>query len=223
MAQTPDPDPAPLEVHARRATLASGILPNVDLPTVLAAEFEALHGPPQKPIVTESDYAREVHGKPGRIAALCLSGGGIRSASFALGMLQSLAQHGLLTQFHYLSTVSGGGYIASCYSWLRARLKAGNNARVFGAPLADGGGSVLDWIRRHGKYLVSHRGFTILVHVDVVVDRDFEIVVERTAHLARKAFDHFKRRAQVGRSLTGGHPAVAEPRDAPIAGLHVGH
>ena len=80
MAQMPDPDPAPPEVHARRATLASGILPNVDLPTALAAEFEALHGPPQQSIVTESDYAREVHGKEGRIAALCLSGGGGRTA-----------------------------------------------------------------------------------------------------------------------------------------------
>jgi hypothetical protein len=50
-------------------------------------------------------------------AALCLSGGGIRSATFNLGVLQSLARHGLLTRFHYLSTVSGGGYIGS---WLTA-------------------------------------------------------------------------------------------------------
>jgi len=41
--------------------------------------------------------------------AVCLSGGGIRSASFGLGVLQGLARHGLLARFHYLSTVSGGG------------------------------------------------------------------------------------------------------------------
>ncbi|HTP85275.1 MAG TPA: patatin-like phospholipase family protein, partial [Alphaproteobacteria bacterium] len=41
--------------------------------------------------------------------ALCLSGGGIRSATFSLGVLQGLAQKGLLEKFHYLSTVSGGG------------------------------------------------------------------------------------------------------------------
>jgi hypothetical protein len=53
-------------------------------------------------------------------AALCLSGGGIRSATFNLGVLQGLADHGLLTKFHYLSTVSGGGYIGSCLSsWIR--------------------------------------------------------------------------------------------------------
>jgi Patatin-like phospholipase len=50
-------------------------------------------------------------------AALCLSGGGIRSGTFALGVLQGLARHRLLDSFHYLSTVSGGGYIGS---WLSA-------------------------------------------------------------------------------------------------------
>lgn len=54
------------------------------------------------------------------MAALCLSGGGIRSATFNLGVLQGLADHGLLTRFHYLSTVSGGGYIGSWLSsWIR--------------------------------------------------------------------------------------------------------
>jgi WD40 repeat protein len=51
------------------------------------------------------------------LAALCLSGGGIRSASFGLGVLQGLARLRLLDRFHYLSSVSGGGYIAS---WLSA-------------------------------------------------------------------------------------------------------
>src|SRR5207253_3496065 len=50
-------------------------------------------------------------------AALCISGGGIRSATFGLGVIQGLARCGLLGKFHYLSTVSGGGYIGS---WLSA-------------------------------------------------------------------------------------------------------
>src|SRR5262245_54817162 len=45
-----------------------------------------------------------------RHSALCLSGGGIRSASFAVGVMQGLARHGLLERFDYLSTVSGGGF-----------------------------------------------------------------------------------------------------------------
>ncbi|UXI67346.1 patatin-like phospholipase family protein [Tahibacter amnicola] len=51
------------------------------------------------------------------LSALCFSGGGIRSATFNLGVIQGLARLGLLNQFDYLSSVSGGGYIAS---WLRA-------------------------------------------------------------------------------------------------------
>lgn len=59
-------------------------------------------------------------------AAVCFSGGGIRSATFNLGIIQGLAKHNLLDKFHYLSTVSGGGYIGSWLSaWIyRKRVKA---------------------------------------------------------------------------------------------------
>jgi hypothetical protein len=49
------------------------------------------------------------------LTALCFSGGGIRSATFNLGVLQGLAKLGLLGTFDYLSSVSGGGFISS---WL---------------------------------------------------------------------------------------------------------
>jgi hypothetical protein len=154
----------PLEIEARRAQAqADGILPKVGLVTALAAEFTALHGPPQKPIATVSDYAREVHGKPGRIAALCLSGGGIRSASFALGVLQSLARHGLLVQFDYLSTVSGGGYIGS---WLQAwRHRTGDLQLVAQGlnqrdPKTGAEPRELTWLREYSAYLTPKRGVT---------------------------------------------------------------
>ncbi|MFZ1642238.1 MAG: patatin-like phospholipase family protein [Candidatus Contendobacter sp.] len=51
------------------------------------------------------------------LSALCLSGGGIRSATFNLGVIQALAKFELLSKFDYLSTVSGGGYIGG---WLTA-------------------------------------------------------------------------------------------------------
>jgi hypothetical protein len=57
--------------------------------------------------------------------ALCLSGGGIRSAAFNLGVLQALARLGLLDRFHYLATVSGGGYIGSWLSVWRRRAPKG--------------------------------------------------------------------------------------------------
>jgi len=60
-------------------------------------------------------------------SAVCLSGGGIRSATFALGVLTGLARHRLLGRFDYLSTVSGGGYIGS---WLSAWMKYEGASRV---------------------------------------------------------------------------------------------
>jgi hypothetical protein len=68
------------------------------------------------------------------LTALCLSGGGIRSATFNLGVLQGLARSGLLGSFDYLSSVSGGGYIAS---WLRTWMHREGTAAVIaqlGAP-----------------------------------------------------------------------------------------
>lgn len=58
-----------------------------------------------------------IHAEQPTRSALCLSGGGIRSATFSLGALQGFARCGLLSQFDYLSTVSGGGYSGS---WLSA-------------------------------------------------------------------------------------------------------
>lgn len=62
--------------------------------------------------------------KPGDGAApipdrmgLAFSGGGIRSACVALGVLQSLAQARILRQVHYISGISGGGYTLA---WLTA-------------------------------------------------------------------------------------------------------
>ncbi len=56
----------------------------------------------------------------GRLQALCLSGGGVRSAAYCLGVLQALAAAGYLSGFHYLSTVSGGGYIGA---WLQTMIQ----------------------------------------------------------------------------------------------------
>jgi Patatin-like phospholipase len=64
----------------------------------------------------EAKEAAETTGAGTRpLTALCFSGGGIRSATFNLGVLQGLAKAGLLGDFDYLSSVSGGGYISS---WL---------------------------------------------------------------------------------------------------------
>ncbi|HEX7723448.1 MAG TPA: patatin-like phospholipase family protein, partial [Pyrinomonadaceae bacterium] len=57
--------------------------------------------------------------RPNNLTGLALSGGGIRSATFCLGVLQGLSELGLLQIFDYLSTVSGGGFVGGWWSaWL---------------------------------------------------------------------------------------------------------
>jgi hypothetical protein len=104
------------------------------LPEVLAREYASLGRAVAAPAsaADEASSLREIYkrvhqtGPP--LSALCISGGGIRSATFALGALQELGRRGLLAQFDYLSTVSGGGYIGS---WLSAWIhRAGGVAGV---------------------------------------------------------------------------------------------
>jgi hypothetical protein len=85
-----------------------------DFRHVLAQELDQLGGPNGK----TGDPIARAHEK--QLVGLAFSGGGIRSATFNLGVLQALARLKLLSKFDYLSTVSGGGYIGS---WLLAWMK----------------------------------------------------------------------------------------------------
>ena len=108
---------------ANAGAAPSGTIAAVNTFDVLAGEYELIWPGKAKPRGLK-DYYRRV--QQNQQAALCLSGGGIRSASFALGVLQALSKKRLLTSFHYLSTVSGGGYIGG---WLQRWIyEAGGNA-----------------------------------------------------------------------------------------------
>jgi hypothetical protein len=103
------------------------VLPELTLP-----DFEPPHGTrdevSKQELQIEKDTVAAIDQHPAELAALCLSGGGIRSATFALGVLQGLARFGLLERFHYLSTVSGGGYIGS---WLSTWRSLHGDKKVF--------------------------------------------------------------------------------------------
>ncbi|MDM0111116.1 patatin-like phospholipase family protein [Variovorax sp. J22R133] len=88
---------------------------------------------------------------------LALSGGGIRSATFCLGVLRALAHTSTFRRFDLLSTVSGGGYIGAMLG------------RFFSRAPRDGGGKEVEkqfgeadnpwflwWLRANGRYLIPH-------------------------------------------------------------------
>jgi hypothetical protein len=93
---------------------------------------------------------------------LCLSGGGIRSATFALGLLQGLAEVRLLPRFHYLSTVSGGGYIGSWLSSWASRHERGIDGVVDDLNMWPEGKKIeadpLWYLRSYTSYLTPQLG-----------------------------------------------------------------
>jgi Patatin-like phospholipase len=96
--------------------------------------------------------------------ALAISGGGIRSATFALGVLVALARRNLLYQFDYLSTVSGGGYLgAFLTTFLNAETAACQTPQIglrrdqLPFRRDDGEAAALRHVRHHSKYLATGR------------------------------------------------------------------
>lgn len=93
---------------SRDPSAAAPFLPVADASVVRCGGRDSEH--PEK---YADDVFKEAHNE--KLVGLALSGGGIRSATFNLGVLQGFANRGYLPMFDYLSTVSGGGYIGS---WL---------------------------------------------------------------------------------------------------------
>lgn len=86
---------------------------------------------------------------------LALSGGGIRSATFCLGLLKALASHRQLLKFDLISTVSGGGYIGGTLGRLCTNANSPDEVREIERALGDVDRSRFGWwLRANGRYLI---------------------------------------------------------------------
>ncbi len=106
-----------------------------------------------------------------QFVGLAFSGGGIRSATFNLGVLQGLAELGLLPIVDYISTVSGGGYIGTWLTaWIRRKgLPSVVEALKTARPSGDGVAvdtrqhrkeepHEIRWLREYSNYLTPKLG-----------------------------------------------------------------
>jgi Patatin-like phospholipase len=104
---------------------------------------------------------------------LALSGGGVRSAAFSLGVVQALNHNDVLRNVDYISTVSGGGYIGSS---LTATMTSTQGEFAFGIPpTAEFAGAEISdtaavgHLRNYSNYLIPAGGRDLLTGVTIVI------------------------------------------------------
>lgn len=124
----------------------------------------------------KAGLSREERRRP--CLALSLSGGGIRSATFCLGVMQALAKKGLLKRVDYLSTVSGGGYAGSFLGALYHRVepqvppedpsRPASSAEAVAAVLKEPS-HPLSWLRDNGFYLAPNGAGDLLLMLSITL------------------------------------------------------
>ena len=117
-----------------------------------AGKPQALIGPSGEPAIRFTPHDR---------FGLALSGGGIRSATFNLGVLQSLARLGILEHVDYLSTVSGGGYVGGFWTaWMqRDKTRKGRDNFPKGFDRSSGERPETRHLREFSRFLLPRMGF----------------------------------------------------------------
>ncbi len=105
----------------------------------------------------ETSVAAETHAPAADYWAVCCSGGGIRSAAYCLGALQSLDRGGLLSKVKWILGVSGGSYIATSRALVAHHLRAGTQPPAY-AP-----GTPEELSLRYDSRYIAPNGPTILV------------------------------------------------------------
>ncbi|HOV19364.1 MAG TPA: patatin-like phospholipase family protein [Ottowia sp.] len=181
-------------------------------------------------------WRRNLLGQPAAAprAGLALSGGGIRSATISLGMLQALARRGRLESFDYLSTVSGGGYTGSFVGSLFTPKSVRNGATVRPSndemmsardealrqlaaveqradpigPARAGEARAIEWLRDSGRYLAPNGGgdyfFMLVLWLRNVIAVHYVIAISLVLPLALLAVLNLA----LTPALAGGLPAL---------------
>ena len=149
---------------------ASQSHPAVPFSQVLQDELEEIRQTRRRrgisePIPHDGDSYSQA--RRGELLGLALSGGGIRSASFNLGVLQGLAEFKLLPHIDYLSTVSGGGYIGAWFISLLSQNRQPDQVEQVQKTLSPCQAhhpeaedqEPIDFLRQYSNYLTPRLGF----------------------------------------------------------------
>lgn len=117
------------------------------------------------------------------VVGVAISGGGIRSATFALGVFQAFARLGLIRRIDFLSTVSGGGYFGASLTRLFSRESVEKPEHVEAVLNPDTTRETfkdlklpgkldplyLRWLRANGNYLTPTGSGDLFIDVAIVL------------------------------------------------------
>ena len=148
-----------------------------------AAEAKLIHERRGKLPGSPPDESTESTRLPGDTLGVGLSGGGIRSATFCLGLFQALAEVKLLRKIDFVSTVSGGGYFGSFLGRLFTRdwvsnvddVESAIRGKSLPATPAENRGwanRMFRWLRDNGRYLAP-RGSGDLILLGAILLRNW--------------------------------------------------
>jgi hypothetical protein len=119
-----------------------------------------------KMVAAEEESIQQWRAATGRekdaLCGIALSGGGIRSATFCLGVLRQLALHIDVFGTDYISTVSGGGYLGTLIAMAYGSGICAENRKR--GPLGrdagrDIGAEVVAWLRSRGRAIQADGAF----------------------------------------------------------------
>jgi choline dehydrogenase-like flavoprotein len=123
-----------------------------------AAEAAAIRARRRMAQIAPPAVAEDKNKLPTNTIGLALSGGGIRSATFALGVLQAMAKRDRLREVDFLSTVSGGGFMGSFLGRLFTRDAVKASADPVGQveeTLKNSRSGPLWWLRTQANYIFA--------------------------------------------------------------------
>ena len=178
---------------ASKMPLQEGSGSNV-FPATMADEERKLIQERRRVVAADSQLLSRVNRDEGCLG-LALSGGGIRSATFCLGVLQHMARSKLLRAVDYLSTVSGGGYIGGFLGalFMRGRGFAMEEAKAASGDVAavekdspvvhvekllgSNASPIIRWLRENGRHLAPNGAGDLLTALAVQLRNWTSVVV----------------------------------------------
>lgn len=152
----------------------------VDFNVVLSEDLGELAGirgfrPPDSDLETLGSASQESNLLAWSRVGLALSGGGIRSAAFAMGVTQALEASGIFKTVGFLSTVSGGGYVGASIVAAMYRDEGRfpfSTAEAESLPVTDADIADSDQVKRvrdRCRYLLPHGKFDLLVSIAIIL------------------------------------------------------